>query len=164
MCNLDIYERTRIYKPMLIIGALLTLTSTLMISLGIGRARPDVWIAGILVAIAGGPLFLFSTMIFCMLNRPSDFEDYEQGFDISRLNYPYSKGPASFNAGPYGYMNQSQLLSNPPMQDPFLHKQNFNASQSRIGTNKPSSTIYANAHLNDRIIEEPHDDKFDHAI
>lgn len=88
MCYIDFYERTKIHNPMIIAGALLILTSIFMITLGIARVREDVWVAGILVAIAGVPVFLFGLFIFCYLNRPGRVPGYEQDFSISKFSMP----------------------------------------------------------------------------
>ncbi len=72
----------------MILGALLILLSTFMIALGIARYREDVWVAGILVAIVGTPMFLFSLFIFCTLNRPGRVPGFEQDFSVSKLSLP----------------------------------------------------------------------------
>ncbi|VDN09271.1 unnamed protein product [Dibothriocephalus latus] len=72
----------------MVLGACLILLSSLMIALGIARVREDIWVAGILVAIVGGPLFLFSLFIFCTLNRPGRTPGYEQDFSVSKLSLP----------------------------------------------------------------------------
>lgn len=59
-----------------------------MITLGIAREREDVWVAGILVAIAGAPVFTFGLFIFCYLNRPSRIPGLEQDFSVSKFSVP----------------------------------------------------------------------------
>ncbi|VDK32179.1 unnamed protein product [Taenia asiatica] len=88
MCYIDFYERTKIHNPMVLTGALLILTSIFMITLGIAREREDVWVAGILVAIAGAPVFSFGLFIFCYLNRPGRIPGLEQDFSVSKFSVP----------------------------------------------------------------------------
>ncbi|VDD74188.1 unnamed protein product [Mesocestoides corti] len=88
MCYIDFYEKTNIHIHMTILGALLTLLSIFMITLGIARCREDVWVAGILVAIVGVPIFIFGLFIFCTLNRPGRIPGCEQDFSVSKLSMP----------------------------------------------------------------------------
>ncbi|KAH9285596.1 hypothetical protein ECG_00015 [Echinococcus granulosus] len=88
MCYIDFYERTKIHNLLAITGALLILTSIFMITLGIAREREDVWVAGILVAIAGAPVFTFGLFIFCYLNRPGRIPGLEQDFSVSKFSVP----------------------------------------------------------------------------
>ena len=73
---------------MILIGALLILTSVFMITLGVARGREDVWVAGILVAIAGTPVFVFGLFIFCYLNRPGRVPGFERDFSVSKFSMP----------------------------------------------------------------------------
>ncbi|VDM25210.1 unnamed protein product [Hydatigera taeniaeformis] len=88
MCYIDFYERTKIHNPLIIVGALLILASIFMITLGIAREREDVWVAGILVAIAGTPVFMFGLFIFCYLNRPGRIPGLERDFSVSKFSVP----------------------------------------------------------------------------
>lgn len=73
---------------MILFGALLIITSIFMITLGIARNREDVWVAGILVAIAGFPVFIFGLFIFCYLNRPGRTPGLEQDYSVSKFSIP----------------------------------------------------------------------------
>nr|CDS31935.1 conserved hypothetical protein [Hymenolepis microstoma] len=88
MCYVDFYERTKIQNPMICIGAILIITSIFMITLGVARNREDVWVAGILVAIAAIPVFLFGLFIFCYLNRPGRVPGLEQDYSVSKFSIP----------------------------------------------------------------------------
>ncbi|VDL59524.1 unnamed protein product [Hymenolepis diminuta] len=88
MCYIDFYERTKIHNPMILVGAILIITSIFMITLGIARNREDVWVAGILVAIAAVPVFLFGLFIFCYLNRPGRVPGLEQDYSVSKFSIP----------------------------------------------------------------------------
>ncbi|VDO03530.1 unnamed protein product [Rodentolepis nana] len=88
MCYVDFYDRTKIHNPMICVGAILIITSIFMITLGIARNREDVWVAGILVAIAAVPVFLFGLFIFCYLNRPGRVPGLEQDYSVSKFSIP----------------------------------------------------------------------------
>ncbi|VDQ15590.1 unnamed protein product [Trichobilharzia regenti] len=88
MCEIDLYRKTKIDIPMLAAGMILCILSCLMISVGIARVREDVWIAGILVAIVGVPLFLFSLVVFCVIRTNNYIEVYPKQYVLGKLPPP----------------------------------------------------------------------------
>ena len=88
MCDFELYKRTKLYMPMLAFGIILVVLSCFIISLGIARAREDVWIAGILVAIIALPLFVFSLMLFCLIRTDEGPIIYRKQYILGAMPPP----------------------------------------------------------------------------
>ncbi|KAK4470568.1 hypothetical protein MN116_006110 [Schistosoma mekongi] len=88
MCEIELYRKTKIDIPLLAAGMILCILSCLMISVGIARVREDVWIAGILVAIVGLPLFLFSLVVFCVIRTNNYTEVLPKHYVLGRIPPP----------------------------------------------------------------------------
>lgn len=106
MCDLDVYRRTKLHLPMLAIGIALVILSCFIITMGIARAREDIWIAGILLAIVAGPLFVFSLLLFCIIKTDSGPVFYRKQYVVGRVPFPAftsipsALGPASMSHAP----------------------------------------------------------------
>ncbi|KAA3674056.1 uncharacterized protein DEA37_0008055 [Paragonimus westermani] len=97
MCDFDLYKRTKLYIPMLILGISLIVLSCFVIAIGIARAREDVWIAGILVATVAGPLFLFSLCLFCVIRTDRGPMIYRKQYVLGRIPPPeFTSIPSNF--------------------------------------------------------------------